>query len=74
MNAPADPNSLLWFFFCVAILMVGVAYWIPTALAFARQHPQRWLIFVLNLFLAGTGVIWALLIVWALWDQPKPEK
>ncbi len=72
MNA-APPNDLLWLLFCIAIIMVGFFYWIPSFVAFARSHPHRWLILAANFIFAGTIVGWVVTLAWALTDVAKPK-
>jgi len=37
----------------------------PSIIAFTRRHPNRWLIFVINLFGGVTVLGWLLAILWA---------
>lgn len=54
------------------VLLVGVfimfnaLYFTPTLIAFHKGHRNRWVIFALNFALGMTGLIWVLLIIWAL--------
>ena len=50
----------------LATLAFLVVYFIPSYIAFYRQHPNRWLILVINTGLGLTGVIWLGCIIWAL--------
>jgi hypothetical protein len=55
---------LLWL---LMLILLGIVFFLPSILAFRRQHPNRWVIFVLNLFTAPTaGITWLVGIVWAL--------
>lgn len=47
---------------CIAVLI----YMLPAVIAFVRGHPNRWVIFALNLFLGGTGIVWLGCLIWAL--------
>ena len=47
------------------IVLVPVVYMIPAIVAFWRQHPNRWVIFALNLCLGATGIVWLGCLVWA---------
>ncbi|MET3900679.1 hypothetical protein ABIB57_004645 [Devosia sp. UYZn731] len=60
---PSD-NSGYLFIFCVAAI-AGAIYLIPTFVAFARRHPNRWLIMVINVAFGGTGIGWLGSLVWA---------
>ena len=55
-----DLNSLFAVFFILLIL-----FFIPTYVAFYRNHPNRWLILVINATLGGTGIGWLGSLVWA---------
>jgi hypothetical protein len=62
-HAEVDPfgELLLW-----GGLIAGIIYCIPTAIAFFRSHPNRWLIAVINLALGGTILGWFGSLIWAL--------
>jgi hypothetical protein len=59
-------TSLLAFAFIAAVLVILVVIFIPTIVAFRRRHPNRWLIFVVNLAFGGTIVGWVAALVWAM--------
>lgn len=46
--------------------VLGAIYFAPTIIAFRRQHPNRWLIFLLNLLFGATVIGWIAALVWAL--------
>lgn len=49
-----------------AFLLIGaIVYELPAIIAFARSHPNRWLILVLCTALAGTGIVWLGCLIWA---------
>ncbi len=49
------------------IFVVGLAmYFIPAIIAFARHHPSRIAITIVNLLLAWTIIGWIAAFVWAL--------
>jgi hypothetical protein len=50
----------------IIIAVVLVVYLIPTITAFARRHPNRWPIMLVNVFLGGTGLGWFGSLIWAL--------
>ena len=50
-------------FFLLGMLVV---YVIPTVIAFARRHPNRWAILVINVVFGGTGLGWLGSLVWAM--------
>lgn len=59
-------SALLAFAFIAAIIVILAVIFIPTIVAFRRQHPNRWLIFVVNFAFGGTVVGWIAALVWAL--------
>jgi hypothetical protein len=46
-------------------VLLCVAYFIPTYIAFKRRHPNRWAILAINVALGGTGIAWLGALVWA---------
>tara|TARA_R110002110_G_scaffold106587_6_gene267154 strand:- start:1424 stop:1837 length:414 start_codon:yes stop_codon:yes gene_type:complete len=49
------------------MILVGLFIFIsPTVIAFARRHPNRWLILGINLCLGATGIVWFGCLIWAL--------
>ncbi|MBX9459505.1 MAG: superinfection immunity protein [Rhizobium sp.] len=53
--------------FVMGLVIVGaIFYLIPTWIAFARRHPNRWPIAVINIVLGGTGLGWLGSLVWAM--------
>lgn len=66
-QARSGPNAgggegLIFFGLIVAVM---IFYIIPTIVAFYRRHPNRWIIFVINLVFGGTGIGWLGSLVWA---------
>ncbi|WP_193660738.1 superinfection immunity protein [Brucella intermedia] len=59
-------TALLALAFIAAIAVILAVIFIPTIVAFRRQHPNRWLIFVVNFAFGGTVVGWIAALVWAL--------
>jgi hypothetical protein len=43
-----------------------VAYWLPTIIAFARNHPEFGPIFAVNLLIGWTGVGWVVALLMAV--------
>lgn len=62
----SDPNDPLWFVFVALMLIFGLAYAIPTFIAFVRNHPDKWWIFLVNAALGGTGIAWLACLIWSL--------
>lgn len=51
--------------FLLVLVILGVVYFLPTIIAFHRQHPNRWVILILNVVLGGTIIVWLGCLVWA---------
>lgn len=68
MNGPGMDLVVLSIFF----LMLAVIYAIPTIVAFRRNHPNRWLILVINMAFGGTIIGWGVALVWALRAVHRP--
>ena len=64
-HSDADTFRLM-FFTGLSLLIVGIGYFLPTIIAFARGHMQRWSILILNALLGWTGLIWVYLILKSL--------
>jgi hypothetical protein len=47
------------------LLIIGAIYAAPTLLAFRRNHPNRWIILVINVAFGGTIIGWGIALVWA---------
>ena len=56
-------------FFLVALFI----YFIPTIVAFARNHTNALAIFILNLFLGFTLIGWVVALIWAVYNKEMPK-
>ncbi len=67
-QAATNPDPVDTFLVQYAVVMVVILtlYLIPSIVAFARKHPNRWLILVINIVFGGTGIGWLGSLVWAL--------
>ena len=52
-------------------ILLGI-YFVPSIVAFARAHPNRWPILVVNLVFGLTGVGWIGALIWALLAIDRP--
>ncbi|WP_421928798.1 superinfection immunity protein [Neoaquamicrobium sediminum] len=52
--------------YAVVMVVILALYVIPSIVAFARKHPNRWLILVINIVFGGTGIGWLGSLVWAM--------
>lgn len=53
-------------FIGVFFLIIGAIYIAPTFVAFRRNHPNRWIIMVINVAFGGTIIGWGIAMVWAM--------
>lgn len=59
----------------IGIAISVVVYFVPMMIAFYRRHESYTSIFMLNLFLGWTGVVWLVCLIWAIFGQrlkPRP--
>ena len=60
-------DDLNMFCFVGFLIIVGLyIYLMPTVIAFRKNHPQKWSIFAINLFLGESVIGWVGALVWAL--------
>jgi T4 superinfection immunity protein len=50
----------------IVFLVIGLVYILPNIVAFRRDHPNRWLILVINLAFGGTIIGWGIALAWAM--------
>ncbi|WP_425907492.1 superinfection immunity protein [Nitrobacter sp. TKz-YC02] len=53
-------------FLGIVFLIAGIIYIIPSFVAFRRDHPNRWIILVINVAFGGTIIGWGIALVWAM--------
>ncbi|EAQ37511.1 immunity protein, putative [Nitrobacter sp. Nb-311A] len=53
-------------FLGIVFLFAGIIYIIPSIVAFRRDHPNRWIILVINVAFGGTIIGWGIALVWAM--------
>lgn len=61
-----DPVDTFLVQYAVVMVVILALYVIPSIVAFARKHPNRWLILVINIVFGGTGIGWLGSLVWAM--------
>ena len=67
-----DKLSFVSVFGILIVVLIGlVLYFVPTFVAFSRNHKNRVPILVLNVFLGGTVIGWVGALVWALLRDDK---
>jgi hypothetical protein len=62
----ASADIAIDIFLGIAFLIVGIIYILPTIVAFRRDHPNRWIILVINVALGGTIIGWGAALIWAM--------
>ncbi|WLG64855.1 superinfection immunity protein [Pseudomonas sp. FP1762] len=58
----------------VFIFLMIATYFLPSFNAFSRKHPDRWPIFMLDLFLGWTLIGWVVSLVWSVSSITSPGK
>ena len=54
--------------FLLGVLCIAI-FFLPTIVAFNRNHTYKWPIFGINLVLGGTGIGYLVALVWAIWPR-----
>jgi Superinfection immunity protein len=62
---PPDDTAFI-IFLGISLLIAGIIYIVPTIVAFRRNHPNRWIILVINVAFGGTVIGWGIALVWAM--------
>jgi hypothetical protein len=67
---PAEPSTFaelaFYLVFGIVLLIIGAIYVAPTLVAFRRDHPNRWIILVINVAFGGTIIGWGIALAWAM--------
>ena len=70
MHPASEPSTFVelvfYLAFGIVLLIIGAIYAAPTLLAFRRDHPNRWIILVINVAFGGTIIGWGIALVWAM--------
>jgi hypothetical protein len=61
-------------FLVTCFLFAFLFYFLPTIIAFRRQHRNRWVIFIVNFVFGGTLIGWLVALIWALNKIDDPRK
>jgi hypothetical protein len=59
-------------FVAIVFLIIGIIYIAPSIVAFRRNHPNRWIILVINIAFGETIIGWGIALVWALRAVHRP--
>ena len=57
--------------YLLGLILSLVIYCLPLMIAFHRRHEKYTAIFLLNLFLGWTMVVWVVCLIWALFGSPS---
>lgn len=68
----SDGTIIILAYFGIIALLLAIVF-IPTFVAFRRNHPNRWVVFVVNLAVGGTVIGWFAVLIWALHYAHKSE-
>ena len=74
--APVGSGSLYAAYgasFGLILAVVLLIMFVPTFIAYRREHPKRKQILLLNIFLGGFGVGWVIALIWACMDFRDPQ-
>ena len=55
--------------FFLAMLIIVVVYFLPSAMAVKRNHESKWAIFILNLLAGWTLLGWVAAFIWSFMSQ-----
>ncbi|QQO18612.1 superinfection immunity protein [Bradyrhizobium diazoefficiens] len=64
MQTDSHTDDLI--FLGIFFLIIGIIYVAPSIVAFRRNHPNRWIIMVINVAFGGTIIGWGIAMVWAM--------
>ncbi|MCK1389004.1 superinfection immunity protein [Bradyrhizobium sp. 21] len=64
MQAESHTDDLV--FIAIFFLIIGIIYIAPSIVAFRRNHPNRWIILIVNVAFGGTIIGWGIAMVWAM--------
>jgi hypothetical protein len=57
----------------IVFLIIGIVFILPSIVAFRRDHPNRWIILVVNVAFGGTIIGWGVAMVWAVRAVHQPS-
>ena len=66
-----DETQIMIILIIIAAFIGIILHFIPTIIAFKRDAASRWVIFLVNLFLGWTFIIWLVALIWACEGRTK---
>jgi len=68
-NSDGDVGALLLILIAILCMVCLVIYFLPSIVAFQRDHHYKWVIFGVNLFFGATGVAYLAVLIWSFWPK-----
>lgn len=68
-NSDSDVGALLLILIGIFFLVCLLIYFLPSIVAFQRDHHYKWVILGVNLFFGATGVAYLAVLIWAFWPK-----
>ena len=62
-------SILLALGYLIAFVLILALYFLPSIIAYKGDRCHFWAIFLLNFFLGGTGIVWIVVLIWAINDS-----
>ncbi|MCG8339983.1 MAG: superinfection immunity protein [Cytophagales bacterium] len=57
----------------IASMAAPTIYFLPSIIAYERDHHKFWRLLALNIFLGITVIFWIVALVWAILGKQRPE-
>lgn len=80
-NKPIYSDVTSWFssmswgsYLLIISLIIFVIYFLPTIIAFNRNHRNRWVIFLINIVFGATLIGWLIALIWSMNKIDDPVK
>lgn len=64
--------ELIYGSYILMVVVSVVLYILPMMIAFHRRHENYTAIFLINLLLGWTGIVWVICLVWSFISRPRP--
>lgn len=71
-SQPPGSDTALAIFLVTGFVIACIIYIVPSIVAFRRDHPNRWIILVINLAFGTTIIGWGIALAWALRAVHRP--
>lgn len=64
-------KALTFLLYIIYAVVVIALYFVPTIIAYRRDHGYKRIILAINLVLGASGIGYLIALVWAIWPQEK---